>query len=245
MEHAKKMVLVPQETVHRMTGSIAPLTSSSQILSDLDKEMENILRTPMKSDSEKWTLYKQCLRRFLHFSAEERKPLAFPIEQAPENNPGGNGVTEIKGSEQEIPLHTEIVSSLPQKYRKKAELLISRLLSSGKISWNSDGTVSIKGGVIPGSNITDLVGDVMRSRKNVNPKGIDSFASLLTEINMPKEFIGNPKRLNLIQRYDSVAISRTEETGSAKRSRTTSLKSISNPEKSEALSRWTPYRFKR
>lgn len=252
MEHAKKMVLVPQENVQRMMTPSISMTKSSQILSDLDREMEKILRTPMKTDDEKWTLYKQCLHRFFHFSGVERSPLVFPIASDVEKNTDvGQGEnerdidTENKGVEVEIPLHTEIVSSIPKKLRKKGELLIARLLSSGKVNWSVDGTVTIKGGVIPGSNITDLVGDVMRARKNVNPKGIDSFMALLSEINMPKEFIGNPKRLDLIRRYDSADSVRPKETEISKRFTETTSPNSSRPAKLKIIKRWTPYHFRK
>ena len=47
-----------------------------------------------------------------------------------------------------------------------------------------------------GSNLVDLVGDVLRNRKTVYPPMYsDAFLQLLADINVPEEFIWNKSRL--------------------------------------------------
>ena len=47
---------------------------------------------------------------------------------------------------------------------------------------------------IPGSNIIDLVNDVLRQRKGIEPTGLQPFAEGLRAMNIPQDFVGNKKR---------------------------------------------------
>ncbi|KAG8231305.1 hypothetical protein J437_LFUL006961 [Ladona fulva] len=149
MEHTKKMVLVSQETIHRMKNSSLAMTDVSETVSVLDREMEKILRMPKISYHERWNLYKQCLQRFLHFSEEERKPATLAFSTVDNR------------------IRSEIVASVPKKFKKKAQLLVDRLASSGNIKWDKMGSISIRGNKLTGTNIIDLEGDLMRKRKKL------------------------------------------------------------------------------
>ena len=69
------------------------------------------------------------------------------------------------------------------------------LHKNDQIGWEEDGRVTYKGQPIPGSNITDLINDQMRSRKNINPHGWQQFSSALKLMNVPTDLIGNKRRL--------------------------------------------------
>ena len=89
----------------------------------------------------------------------------------------------------------DILTSIPKTYARKASLLLANLLShSSVIQWDNSGVVTIRGNVIPGSNIIDLVGDLVRPLKRSNPVGWDRMAELLDTINTPFEYIGNPQQ---------------------------------------------------
>ena len=45
-----------------------------------------------------------------------------------------------------------------------------------------------------GSNIIDLVNDTLRQRKHPEPKGWQTFAQMLKESNVPRDYVGNKKR---------------------------------------------------
>ena len=70
--------------------------------------------------------------------------------------------------------------------------------SPESVKWDNKGVVSLDGETIPGSSITDLVNDVVRSRKGYSPRGKNSFAKVLAKMNTPEEFIRNEKRRKLI-----------------------------------------------
>ena len=51
------------------------------------------------------------------------------------------------------------------------------------------------------TNITNLVGDSLKYRKNNKPKGYEIFTKGLSEINLPEDLIRNPERLQLFKTH--------------------------------------------
>ena len=49
--------------------------------------------------------------------------------------------------------------------KAKAQLLLKKLKSSPDISWNEKGDLKYKGETVQGSNVVNLVSDVLRKRK--------------------------------------------------------------------------------
>ena len=79
--------------------------------------------------------------------------------------------------------------------RPRATALLSRLKAKPDvITWDKTGKVKIDGETIPGSNISDLVSDAMRSRKNFNPTGSKEFFQALSKMNVPKDLVRNQER---------------------------------------------------
>ncbi|KAG8238309.1 hypothetical protein J437_LFUL017844 [Ladona fulva] len=197
---------------------------------------------PKLSDHEKWNLYKQSLQRFLHFSDEERKPATLTISPV---NSGKNdeeameetGHVNVHDHSASDRIRSEIVATVPKKFKKKAQLLVDRLASSGNIKWDQTGTISMRGNKLTGTNIIDLVGDLMRKRKDFSPTGLVPFLNSLSEINVPHEFIGNADHLRYIQNVSS-----KEKAGPIHLDTTPVFKPrYLIPRKPP---RWVPYRFK-
>ena len=79
--------------------------------------------------------------------------------------------------------------------RPRATALFSRLKAKPDvITWDKTGQVKIEGEIIPGSNISDLVSDAMRSRRNFNPTGSKEFFEALNKLNVPKDLVRNEER---------------------------------------------------
>lgn len=192
MEHAKKMMLVPPELIQRLTASenVQP-----NILSQLDEDMQKVL-TAKLTDHDKWAQYNQVLQRYLHFTDQTRQPISVPVE-----------------FEKDPLKHSTILATLPSTYKRKAENLINILNATGLVDWDRNGTVTIKGEILPSSNIIDLINDTLRPRKNTNPSGWEQFASFMKEVNVPHELIGNPKRrgIDLSQHNTPSKILKTED----------------------------------
>ena len=94
-----------------------------------------------------------------------------------------------------------IVRSIPKSMKKRAEALLAHLKErEDVITWDDMGQVLVDGVLIPRSNITDLVSDAMRSRKNFNPIGVREFYSVLNKINVPKDLVRNERRRTLMKK---------------------------------------------
>lgn len=225
MEHARKMVLVPEENLLQLNASgqrqqtFTTEASQSQeaqtisaTLSRLDTEMNEILNSnKYKDEREKWTAYLAVLQRYLHFVDSERthQQLELLKKEAP-----------LVGNEKKEETSTSmndsiIIESVPQKFRSKAKLLLRRLhdARSPNFSWNAAGTVSIMGKPIKDSNIVDLMNDAMRARKISKPAGRKAFAGFLKAIKAPREFVGN-EELWLESRANST-LQQQDQTGSS------------------------------
>jgi hypothetical protein len=55
-------------------------------------------------------------------------------------------------------------------------------------------TLKYKGETVRGSNVVDLVNDVLRKRKYFNPQGWETFGEALREANVPQDLIGHEDR---------------------------------------------------
>ncbi|CAH0385683.1 unnamed protein product [Bemisia tabaci] len=200
MEYAKKMILVPSETVERLQQT--PV--SSDPLHELHRELSRILAAHDLNDSDKWAKYQQVLERSLRFAEQRQKPLKLMID-APEDQssleslqPDEKPQTQTLAPEREDRGESssdDILNTLPKTFRNKGSVLLKRLQKNDTIKWGRDGKVKIEGKAIEGSNIADLVNDAMRNRKNSRiPTGHREFYSVLAKMNVPQELIGNPER---------------------------------------------------
>ena len=83
-----------------------------------------------------------------------------------------------------------IFSSVPKSLKTKTQVLLNLMQASNRISWDQTGAVSIDNKVVPGSNIIDLVNDVVRRRTTLRiPIGITEFKQMLQAINIPLELV--------------------------------------------------------
>lgn len=206
MEHARKMVLVPEEHLSQLSAQshkqpcfstdasqTRPAQGIDATLTRLDTEMNEILNSnAYKDEREKWTAYLTVLQRYLHFIDDERaqqyhalmknKPTVETSCDKEEEEETYNGMND-----------SVIIESVPAKFRTKAKLLLRRLRDTpqSNFSWNSAGVVSVSGKPIKDSNIVDLVNDAMRARKIPKPVGRRVFANFLRTTQTPREFIGN------------------------------------------------------
>jgi hypothetical protein len=59
--------------------------------------------------------------------------------------------------------------------------------------------VKVDGREIVNSNISDLISDAVRARKNFNPTGAREFFRGLARLNVPRDIAGNAKRWEEVQ----------------------------------------------
>jgi hypothetical protein len=114
-------------------------------------------------------------------------------------------------SKEKAPLSdVDVIGHLSATLRPKAATLLRRLKARPDvISWDESGQVKVDGKEIPESNISDLVSDAMRARKNFNPKGGQEFFRGLSKINVPKDIARNTERWNQVQMGAEEAVFKT------------------------------------
>ena len=69
-------------------------------------------------------------------------------------------------------INQRIMDSVPTTMKKKARLLMSMLQDHPNLSWDEDGTVKMYGQPIQGSDIIDLVNDVLKQKKKNRTYGM-------------------------------------------------------------------------
>ena len=90
-----------------------------------------------------------------------------------------------------------IVRGIPKTMRTRAGALLERLKARPDvISWDDMGQVKIDGVFIPKSNISDLISNAMRSRKNFNPIASQEFFNVLSKLNVPRDLVRNEESMN-------------------------------------------------
>ena len=95
-----------------------------------------------------------------------------------------------------------MIYSLPKTLQQQAKMLVSRLKQHpNAISWAPNGEVIIHGNRKSGTNIIDLVGGVLRSRKHVRPQNEQTFLKTLASLNFPEEFVKNKYQLPKYREY--------------------------------------------
>ena len=172
MSQFQKMILVPENASAQIVSSIK---SSQSIQSQLDNDMSEILNRNDLSSRDKWKMFQQVLNRYLQHTPSSQKPIALPLIDP---------VAAATG------LFEFILESVPKTLMRKTGVLLNLMQASNRISWDKTGVVSIDSNLIPGSNIIDLVNDVVRKRTtSKNPVGIQIFKQFLQDINIPKELV--------------------------------------------------------
>lgn len=222
MEHAKKMILVPAESVERFHQP----SKSHDPIEELHSELSRILSMNNITDAEKWSKYQQVLERCLRYAEQRRKPFKFALGLAnlDDQNLDEKGTSENEDDQQNaeyrpresrsqsrehagpstaIPYSPdEILLTLPKTLRGKASILLNKLGKSEMVKWSDDGRVSIENKPIAGAHITDLINDALRQRKTArDPVGYREFYAALAKLNVPQELIGNDNRWSLIRQF--------------------------------------------
>ena len=86
MEHTKKMVLVPQETLTKLQSARRlEQTPTTRVVQSLDADMRDLLERQDLSDEDKIKLYHQTLHRYIHLNRQRTAPLTMTLETKKEN----------------------------------------------------------------------------------------------------------------------------------------------------------------
>ena len=107
---------------------------------------------------------------------------------------GAGGAVGAPATTSEI--EADVVDTVPKTMQGKARRLMERMKRN--MSWTARSELIHEGVPIAGSNVVDLVNDVLRKRKT-NPTGWQPFARQLRAMNLPMELVGNVSRRDYIR----------------------------------------------
>ena len=202
MKKARRMALVPEEMLDKFERK--QKLETSPIISNLlqsDKRMSDILERSDLGDDEKQKLYNMDMQRFLEL--RQQKNSQVPTVRFAPNIQEGNEAIPPEPLEAQLPQSSEddIVANLPKTHRTRAIRLLNRLKARPDvITWDDTGQVNIEGETIPNPNITDLVSDAMRSRKNFDSR---VFFQTLSKLNVLKHLVRNDDRCKQVGETNS------------------------------------------
>jgi phage terminase small subunit len=152
-----------------------PVEQRVKAMDTLDKKMQTILEREVLSADERLKLYDQSFTRYLNVYDDYRPR---PVAVAPE---------PVKKDL----IDNEILESVPKTMKAKVQLLLKKMKSSPDISLNEKQELKYKGETVQGSNVVDLVNDVLSKRQYFNPQGWVTFGEALREGNVPQDSIGH------------------------------------------------------
>ena len=150
----------------------------------LQRDLSSVMANENLSEAEKSQLYGQTLHKFKTAHQKALKETSL----FPQSDPSSSKMNQL------------VIDSVPSTMKRKAQLLVSLLKTNPNVSWEDDGTVKLYGKSIQGSNIIDLVNDVIRHLKGSEPTGWQAFVQGLRDMNIPQDVIGNRERLDWMHR---------------------------------------------
>ena len=185
------MVLVPEDNYkYLLSQSLGkePLKTTQTIGSNLtrkDDEMHQILESNLPTD-EKWKKYEQLFRQYMFFKN--------PVKTENVNTPSEAHFTDDEEKDNNALSNNKIIATLPKLMQRNGSNFldfIKTVEDKYKITWDERGVVKVNKKEMPGSNIIDLVHDVVRKKHTFSAMDTDTFVQLLDDMGMPREFIGN------------------------------------------------------
>ena len=198
MEHARKMVLVDPRMLDTLRSPPLPTDTLGRKVQALDDEMMDILDRKDLDDRTKVTLYNQVLQRYNVLSDKHVKEPTRVITvnesgtKARETAAAGVGVEGAVGAPATTSeIEADVVDTVPKTMQGKARRLMERMKRD--IAWTARGELIHEGVPVAGSNVVDLVNDLLRKRKT-DPTGWQPFARQLRAMNLPMELVGNVTR---------------------------------------------------
>ena len=202
------MLLVPEE-VMRLIQQKTDLQTSPLVksMSSLNQQMNQTLTDPNVADDIKLKNHEQLFNRYMNLQEQRESYIPTMKLHMASITPQGSQQPQVsqqpqasQQTQETQPIsNSEILTTVPKKFRSQAEGLLRWVKKTPEaVKWDDRGVVSLDGTPIQGSSISDLVNDVLRTRKGFSPAGRDDFTRVLAELNTPEDFIRNEGRRKLM-----------------------------------------------
>ena len=186
------MALVPFEMVGRISGnnlSALKTPNETQVSKNMD-EMTNVSADETLTGNQKMNRFNEELNDYTVFA--NKVVNTQPIAHQPPSK------------QQQQQEKEDMFRALPKTLQNNANAFMKEMEKHPNIiQWNAvNSEVSVEGKTLNGSNIVDLIGHVMRSRKTVKaPVHGDAFLKILTNLNVPEEFVKNKYQIPKFRSY--------------------------------------------
>lgn len=156
-------------------------------LEKLEEEMQSLLKSDVPND-EKMLQYGQLFQRFRVLQDQIKTPVK---------------PRSIETTTEDKSVKPDILTFVPKSFQHKAKLLLNHLERT-PFAWNDNLELTQHGKAIKGTNVVDIVNDLLRKRKNnAAPFGWKDVMRSLKETNVPREAIGNDQRWELFSTPDN------------------------------------------
>jgi hypothetical protein len=184
----KKMALVPFDMVGKMNDlNTLKVPNETQVVKNFEN-MSNVLEDETLTDNQKMNRYNEELNDYNVFANKVVNPSLH------------TATVPLKPKE-------DTFNAIPKSFQKNANALMEELKKYPQIiQWNPiNHEVAINGKPLRGSNIIDLIGHVMRSRKTTkDPVHGDAFLKKLANLNIPEELVKNKYQISKFRSYKNV-----------------------------------------
>jgi len=216
MLHAKKMILVPHESIEKMGNEnpLAPAPVGSYL--QMDNEMHSIINDKSLDELGKYLKYEQILQRYMSKMNRTRKDVEFFVGEEKEEAGAEEeidrvvGGPEIKKSMKNTQKPAHILEYKSASKNVKARLLFNLINKTNSVDVDEDGGLHVDGAVI--GDVADLIDTALRTRSVKNPDGWRDFQILLRKINLPVSYITNLELKKFIKPRKTTTSRSTEGT---------------------------------
>lgn len=207
----KKFVIIPEEK-HRASMN-AVQESNREILQSIQQPVQRemlrryqtargILRDDSKQVDRKMNEYQEAMNDFAllrdrigrsqHFKQPKMVKKEYNNDTARENEDQKMKSDEaLKKDDDDDDVDMESVSLLPVNVQNNAKKLMKYLRDRSNVTWKKGGEVSIDGVPLRGTNITDLVSDVVHRTKLYSSSNLKPFLNAMVEANIPETLVKN------------------------------------------------------
>ena len=201
---AKKLALIDPDLLTNLLTQLKtptpqpPANPTVKAMVRLDSDMDRILESDSGDSRAKLSRYNTALQSYMaHSDKYKSTPTTPPVTIESKDSSQDSSQDSSRDSSQDT-WSVEILTSIPKPYRTKAGLLLHHIKhNQSKVGWDSTGQITIHGSALPGTNIVDLVHDLVRPRKAAPPAGVYPAIAALKESNLPREAVGNKNRIHL------------------------------------------------
>ena len=176
------MIMVPETVYNGLLAQQQQQLPSVAQMVKLDQQMQNTLSDPMLNADKKMGDYTNVHRRYMKLQGDVLSQL-----------------TPMEKEEPTLP-ENEILTSVPKREKNKVQLLLNHMKKNPakfQVSKKNE-LLDERGEAISGSNMLDLVHEVVRNRGARGLAGINRFAEALKDTNVPREALGTTDRLTVL-----------------------------------------------